>query len=312
MPTSSSFLSNSNTAKQNCNNNNDVNKNNKVKLLELDSSNMIIARKLSGRMTNLAKHANNNNKKAQIINSTNSNLESPLKSENDNQNALNVLSSKNCSICLVSFDDESEIELNLIENMPPRSKLSAAAADKEDESSKISASSQTQSTSQSNQLVQILCGHTFCRDCWQTYLTMKIDEGNVVDILCPQVDCYAILPHDVVERLVSKETAMKYSQFDLKAFVDSNPSIKWCPYPGCVMAVRDPKLSASNQNSLLLFDINNNNNNEKEKKDKTGHNDSISGVDIDLIDSKKDLTQSDQNSDYSRSVDCGAGHYFCW
>ena len=82
-------------------------------------------------------------------------------------------------------------------------------------------------------LVKIACGHLFCRFCWEKYLTMKIDEGNVSDIVCPQVNCYSIVPHDVVERLISKETAKKYLHFDIRAFVDSNPEIKWCPYPGC-------------------------------------------------------------------------------
>jgi len=68
------------------------------------------------------------------------------------------------------------------------------------------------------------------------YLTLKIEEGNVCDIVCPQVNCYTIIPHDVVEKLITKETAQKYLQFDLKAFVDSNPEIKWCPYPGCCNA----------------------------------------------------------------------------
>lgn len=45
---------------------------------------------------------------------------------------------------------------------------------------------------------------------------MKIEEGNVGDIVCPQVDCFAIIPHDVVESLVNKETAQKYLHFDLK------------------------------------------------------------------------------------------------
>lgn len=61
----------------------------------------------------------------------------------------------------------------------------------------------------------------------------------------------------------------------IKAFVDSNPTIKWCPFPGCGMAVRNPNLN-TNQN-----------------------------------------TETDQHGDqnckeFSSTVDCGSGHYFCW
>ena len=31
--------------------------------------------------------------------------------------------------------------------------------------------------------------------------------------------------------------AAKFLSFDIKAFVDSNPNIRWCPHPGCSQAV---------------------------------------------------------------------------
>ena len=30
----------------------------------------------------------------------------------------------------------------------------------------------------------------------------------------------------------------RYLQFDIKAFVESHPTIRWCPYPDCHRAVR--------------------------------------------------------------------------
>ena len=36
---------------------------------------------------------------------------------------------------------------------------------------------------------------------------------------------------------MSREIAFKFLSFDLKAFVDSNPNIRWCPHPGCSQAV---------------------------------------------------------------------------
>ena len=108
---------------------------------------------------------------------------------------------------------------------------------------------------------------------------MKIEEANVTEILCPQVDCFAIIPNDVIESLVSKETVQKYLHFDIKAFVDSNPSIKWCPFPGCGMAVKNPRTVTDN--SMM---------NE-------------------IMSQQESINLS---KEYSRSVDCGNGHYFCW
>ena len=34
--------------------------------------------------------------------------------------------------------------------------------------------------------------------------------------------------------------AMKYLQYDIKSFVDTNPNIRWCPHPGCGQAVQKP------------------------------------------------------------------------
>lgn len=63
--------------------------------------------------------------------------------------------------------------------------------------------------------------------------------------------------------------------FSIKAFVDSNPEIKWCPFPECGMAVRNPCLNLENE---------------------TDRNQSTSLI----------------KREYSSSVDCGNGHYFCW
>ena len=43
-----------------------------------------------------------------------------------------------------------------------------------------------------------------------------------------------------MERLVSREMAQRYLRFDIKAFVESNPTIKWCPRAGCGQAVSRP------------------------------------------------------------------------
>lgn len=123
--------------------------------------------------------------------------------------------------------------------------------------------------------VHMPCEHRFCRACWEQYLNLKIQEGDAHHITCPGYNCGRLVPLDVIENVVSKPMARRYLQFDIKAFVDSNPSMKWCPYPGCARAVHLPEIeNTSGSNSLL--------------------------------------TAVKIPDDTSRAVDCGNGHYFCW
>ena len=73
---------------------------------------------------------------------------------------------------------------------------------------------------------------------------------------------------------------MAFSYFScnvfFQAFVESNPSIKWCPYPGCGRAVKLPDFENP------------------------------------LSPSFRNSSDPNQTSDTSHAVDCGAGHLFCW
>ncbi|CAB3364276.1 Hypothetical predicted protein [Cloeon dipterum] len=88
--------------------------------------------------------------------------------------------------------------------------------------------------------IQMSCEHQFCFSCWNRYLSMKIQEGDAHHIFCPAFNCHILVPVDIIEHVVSAEMARRYLQFDIKAFVETNRSIKWCPLPGCGRAVRLP------------------------------------------------------------------------
>jgi ankyrin repeat/IBR domain-containing protein 1 len=85
------------------------------------------------------------------------------------------------------------------------------------------------------------CRHSFCKTCWESYLTTKIQDGDAHHILCPAYQCHILVPVELIEKLVSPDMARRYLQFDIKAFVESNKSIKWCPIAGCGRAVRLPE-----------------------------------------------------------------------
>lgn len=120
--------------------------------------------------------------------------------------------------------------------------------------------------------VEIPCGHEFCRACWEAFLNLKIQEGEAHNIFCPAYDCFQLVPVDVIESVVSKEMDKRYLLFDIKAFVENNTAIKWCPIRSCERAVRLTKQGSSTSGSDTLS--------------------------FPLL--------------RAPAVDCGKGHLFCW
>ncbi|XP_031235798.1 ankyrin repeat and IBR domain-containing protein 1 isoform X3 [Mastomys coucha] len=120
--------------------------------------------------------------------------------------------------------------------------------------------------------VDMPCGHDFCRGCWESFLNLKIQEGEAHNIFCPAYECFQLVPVDVIESVVSKEMDKRYLQFDIKAFVENNPAIKWCPTAGCERAVRLTKQGSNPSGSDTLS--------------------------FPLL--------------RAPAVDCGKGHLFCW
>ncbi|KAL4616916.1 ankyrin repeat and IBR domain-containing protein 1-like isoform X2 [Arapaima gigas] len=120
--------------------------------------------------------------------------------------------------------------------------------------------------------VDMACGHEFCRACWEGFLNVKIQEGDAHNIFCPAYECFQLVPVEVIESIVSREMDRRYLQFDIKAFVENNPSIRWCPRAGCERAVRLSQQDPGNSCSELLH---------------------------------QPLLQAP-------AVDCGKGHLFCW
>lgn len=64
--------------------------------------------------------------------------------------------------------------------------------------------------------VLMSCNHQFCTACWESYLTVKIQDGDAHHILCPAYQCHILVPVEVIEKLVSPDMARRYLQFDIK------------------------------------------------------------------------------------------------
>ncbi|KAI8843664.1 hypothetical protein BC829DRAFT_446168 [Chytridium lagenaria] len=66
------------------------------------------------------------------------------------------------------------------------------------------------------------CGHRFCRDCYERFLTQKITGRG---------------KRKTVELVVPTKVHQKYRSLLLRTYVDDNTFLKWCPAPNCEYAV---------------------------------------------------------------------------
>jgi len=59
---------------------------------------------------------------------------------------------------------------------------------------------------------------------------VKITEGETHRITCPGFDCSILVPVEIIEKLVSREMARRYLQFDIKVsistFINNNNNNK--------------------------------------------------------------------------------------
>lgn len=65
------------------------------------------------------------------------------------------------------------------------------------------------------------CGHSFCRMCWNQYLTMKIvDEGRSQQLVCMKPRCNVAVNDDMILDIITDdEVRLKYKYFMTKNFV---------------------------------------------------------------------------------------------
>jgi ariadne-1 len=92
-----------------------------------------------------------------------------------------------------------------------------------------------------NDALALGCGHNYCAGCWRGYLMNKVSEGIMSSLTakCPHPKCSAPVPESMFSRLLpTAELRTRFEQFSLRSFVDQNPHVKSCPYPGCQCVTR--------------------------------------------------------------------------
>lgn len=82
---------------------------------------------------------------------------------------------------------------------------------------------------------QLPCQHPTCDDCLCRCIDVKIEEGDIAGIICPQPACKLAISDAIVGSLFGEGSPQREKLQKLKAqkFVDLHPETAWCPKPGC-------------------------------------------------------------------------------
>ncbi|KAN0014538.1 hypothetical protein ACTFIU_000856 [Dictyostelium citrinum] len=137
-------------------------------------------------------------------------------------------------------------------------------------------------------MIELICGHRFCKDCMGNYFKTSIQDGNgaMNQIKCPQTQCLNNCIDEVtIETILIQDNDKNqmYLKKNLNNFIKdiiySRPNTFQCPELNC--------------NRLLLLDNNNNNNNNKNRSSSSSTN------------------SNGNNYHYSPYVQCNNNHIFC-
>lgn len=79
----------------------------------------------------------------------------------------------------------------------------------------------------------INCLHNFCSSCISKYTSIKIQEGEVLSLKCPAIECPQLLDPDQIKSLLPAELYSKYEAFKQSKINESNVDFRWCPRLNC-------------------------------------------------------------------------------
>lgn len=89
---------------------------------------------------------------------------------------------------------------------------------------------------ETNKMLAMPCGHAFCLDCWKYFCENAVADGpSCVVTTCPQDKCTEIVSEDEMTQSlgVASPFLLKFKNYELRSFVESNPYTRWCPGRGC-------------------------------------------------------------------------------
>jgi len=86
-------------------------------------------------------------------------------------------------------------------------------------------------------MLSMPCGHAFCQECWYDFCVNAVDEEgpSCVSTTCPQAGCTEVVTEEEMAKALGDKSPalLKYNNYQLRSFVESNPLTRWCPGAGC-------------------------------------------------------------------------------
>ena len=79
------------------------------------------------------------------------------------------------------------------------------------------------------------CNHTFCKNCWLSYIKNKIENYDIQKFKCIQFNCKEILNEEFINNLICNDLKLieKYEKFKNKLKILNDPTKIFCPIPNC-------------------------------------------------------------------------------
>ena len=77
------------------------------------------------------------------------------------------------------------------------------------------------------------CYYMYCDNCMFEYIKFKIQNNQVLEIICPNENCNKIISEELIESIISPALFEKYILFRNNDEFSKNPLLRWCPKPDC-------------------------------------------------------------------------------
>ncbi|KAG0544836.1 hypothetical protein BDA96_02G310800 [Sorghum bicolor] len=96
------------------------------------------------------------------------------------------------------------------------------------------------------EMISAGCAHYYCRECWGGYIHAAVGDGARCLVLrCPDPSCGAPVTRELVREVFAAgedddDDRARYEAFVVRSYVEEGTSkyVRWCPGPGCTLAVR--------------------------------------------------------------------------
>jgi hypothetical protein len=83
---------------------------------------------------------------------------------------------------------------------------------------------------------ELKCGCLYCKACLRSNYDVLINDGKVLKLVCPNPTCAAAVDEEDLKNILTNKQFVRYQQFFLLASLRNDPTVRWCPKPGCETA----------------------------------------------------------------------------